>query len=769
MPVVDIPNVGRVQFPDGMTPEQMTQAIETEILPQFQRQERPPATALDRTNAAASGVNSGVAGLAGIPVDFMQNVIDLGKAGAGYAYSEMTGKPVPSALEVDSDRRGVVGSGDWFRERLGSAAENPRPDDTASRYLHAAGMGASAALMPQAAPATIPNIVRAGVAGVSGANAAQYAAENDAGPTGQLIAGTAGALAPGAARAGAASAVRGLVRGGEAGRQRMEQNIQTFEDAGTTPSVGQAAQNRRMQATESLLSRTPGAAGVMANKGEALARDIGTRIDDLAGRLSSAASGEEAGRAITRGITGEKGFAETFKAKGSELYDQLDRSIPRQTRIELTNTAETLARLNAGIEGAPNLSRMFQNPKLRGIENALRADLDNPPPAQGALDQATAQRDSLLRSQASAMQDAGRFSAFANDQANRTNRWTPVPGQPRVTGRYSPFPERAAEGAEAAEEATKIARSRSAEARAAESVIADLEQLVSEQGGKLPYQAIKQLRTMVGNELADASPISDIPRSKWKSLYGALSADMEEAAKAAGPKAVQDLKRANAYYRAGMRRLEYIDAVIDRNGGPEAVYRAATAGTKEGATTIRAVMQSLPKDAQRSVSATVLRRLGRAASGSQDDIGSQFSTERFLTNWNNLSPASKGVLFDRYGSGFRQDMDQIAKVAANLRTGSRVYQNPSGTGQAVAQSSAAAGFVAAIVSGQPAVAAGIAGGVAGANVAARAMTNPTVVHWLAKTTRAPRSAVPALLAEAARSDDPDLAELAEFLRDQQAQ
>jgi hypothetical protein len=40
--------------------------------------------------------------------------------------------------------------------------------------------------------------------------------------------------------------------------------------------------------------------------------------------------------------------------------------------------------------------------------------------------------------------------------------------------------------------------------------------------GKLPYEALKKLRTLVGREMADSSIVSDVPRSKWTALYGAL-------------------------------------------------------------------------------------------------------------------------------------------------------------------------------------------------------------------------------------------------------
>ena len=69
--------------------------------------------------------------------------------------------------------------------------------------------------------------------------------------------------------------------------------------------------------------------------------------------------------------------------------------------------------------------------------------------------------------------------------------------------------------------------------------------------------------------------------------------------------------------------------------------RSATSGTREGATTLRAVLQSLPEDGQKQVAAAVIRRMGRANPSAQDDLGEAFSSERFLTMWNSMAPEAK--------------------------------------------------------------------------------------------------------------------------------
>jgi len=723
---------------------------------------RPPVSGLDRANAGAAGFNQGVAGIAGLPIDTMQNIIDLGKALSGFLYSETTGKPVPNTLEVNSDRSGIIGSGDYFRKLMGSGAAIPRPDDTASRYLAAGGRGAASAML---GPSTGVPMVPSLVSNVAGSLSSQGAAEAGVGPAGQILAGMAGGAAANATRAVLAEGVKRSFRGGEEGRQKVAENIQAFEDAGDTPSVGQATQNRRMQSAESLMSRTPGSAGVMARRAEEQAANLGTGIERQANQLSPKASAEQAGRAIERGVRGEGGFVENFKAKQSQLYDELDQYVQPDSGVDVQNTTSALKALNASIPGAPNTSKFFQNAKMRGIEDALQKDLDNPTSAQESLNSAIAKLEALRASRNAATAEVQHFSAFEKQQNELANSWTPVPGQPRFPGRYSANAERAAEGAAAKNDAIGIAQARQSEVQALQSTLDDLQAAVEAAKGKLPYEAVKKLRTLVGNEMADGSIMSDVPRSKWKALYGALTEDLKGAADDAGPEASAAWNRANNYTRAGMRRLETIDHVVEKNGGPEAVFTAATSGTKEGATTLRAVMQSLPPEAQKTVSATVLRRLGRATPGRQNDLGEKFSTETFLTNWNSMSPQAKAVLFDRYGPQFRGNMDQIAKVASNLRDGSKVFQNPSGTGQATTQTATVVSFATSLATGNVGVAGSIAGGVAGANLMARLMTHPPFVKWLATTTKAPPQALPALAVQLAQNGNADEKEFARLLKE----
>lgn len=285
-------------------------------------------------------------------------------------------------------------------------------------------------------------------------------------------------------------------------------------------------------------------------------------------------------------------------------------------------------------------------------------------------------------------------------------------------------------------------------------------------GGQIPYSALKRIRTDIGEQISDFSLSPETPTRELKQLYAALSRDMEAAAQSQGPQAVAAAKRANNYTRAAADRLEQVQRVIDKNGGGEAIYNAALSGTRDGGTTLRAVMQSLPQEGQKAVTSAVIKRMGLANPGAQDATGEAFSAATFLTNWNRVSPEAKRALFDRYGKDFSRDVDRIARVADNVKSGSQVFANPSGTANRAAAMTYGAALVGSLFTGGTApLAAG--GGIA--NLGARTLTNPNVVKWLARGTALPVGSIPgylsAMAAEGQKLQDPDLLETSRQLQE----
>lgn len=493
----------------------------------------------------------------------------------------------------------------------------------------------------------------------TGAGAAGITRESGGSQGAQLAAGLVGGLGPSAVVGGSQAAVRGALRGGEAGRQQLAGSIDDFTRAGSTPTVGQGADNARARFSEAILRNAPGGAGVVRGRLDQQAGEIGAGVERAASRLSAAQGAERGGKAVISGITGPSGFMSRFKAESSRLYDDVQKLLPPDTKVSAQSTQQALAELTTPIQGAANTSSLLMNPKVAGIAKAFGDDL----------------------------------------AAN---------------------------------------------------------------GGMLPYEAVKRLRSQIGELIGDSALSPDTPTRQLRRLYGAMSDDLSQAAIATGDKRViQAASRANAYYRAGMKRVDDIERVVDRAGGPEAVYKALFNNSREGGTTLRKVMQSLDGQAQRDLAATTLRRLGRANPSAQDELGEVFSPETYLTNWSRMAPEAKRALFDRFGPGFSRDLDAIAASAAKIRATNQTLPNPSGSAVVAGQTTAFGALAYGAATLNPSLIATAGAGIGLANLGARTLTNPKVVKWLAETTKVPAAALPSQLAVLASiaKKDPDAAEL----------
>lgn len=582
-------------------------------------------------------------------------------------YLTQLGLPEPKNAEervVGDISRGVAGTGGMINaaNTIAKTATSPVAQEVAKSLA--------------AAP------VRQAVAAATGATAAGTAREAGAPEWGQAVAGLAGSLTPNVIE----KSPNYLLGVGKKAGQNIISNVNTFAGAGTTPTVGQATEGRVSRAIESLLSKIPGGAGVMANKASTQAQDIGKRIDELATSLAPNADAEMAGRSIEKGI--RKSFIPLGRSVQKTLYDNLDQYIPQDATINTSNTTDTLNRLTAPIKGAENLSKssLLSNNVLENAKESINKDINKPINAGTILD---------------------------------------ADGNPIIL----PNPDK----------------------------------------GQLPYRAIKELRTRIGEKLENVDLAPDVPKAQLKQLYGALSQDMEQAAKDAGPDASKAYTRANAFTRAFHNRIDQVEGVIDKNGGPEKIFQAAISGTGEGATTLGAVMKSIPTDDKKMVSSAVLRRLGRATPGNQNDVGDVFSMNTFLTNWNKMSPKAKSVLFSNYGSDFNTDLNKIARVASNFKEGSKVFANPSGTAGAEELIKKAGTAGAAVMGGQLAgVLPAVLGSMGAAHVGGRLMTNPTFVNWLAKNSMKSARYLPAAAVQldvlARRYNDPDMKRIAETLK-----
>jgi hypothetical protein len=306
-------------------------------------------------------------------------------------------------------------------------------------------------------------------------------------------------------------------------------------------------------------------------------------------------------------------------------------------------------------------------------------------------------------------------------------------------------------------------------------------------GGTLPYSAARQVRTALGNNIDwGFAPADPVTNGALKQVYGALGGDLDAHAAAISPQAASAVSDASTLYQANQAKRDLLNDIVDKAGGPEAVYQAATNGTKQGATKISGVMRALDPESQNVVRATVLNRLGQAIPSAADSGGS-FNANTLLTRWNQLSPEGKNALFGNSGTSgtLRSSLDSLTKTVSALRDAGHTLENPSGTGSSLGHTFTLwsilkhvgeAGIGAGVVGGHfghstgaaaAAVGASIGGGVVN-NIMARALTNPRTARWLATTTKLPRSAVPNAVNQLAKmgqaTNDKDARDLAAALQ-----
>jgi hypothetical protein len=287
--------------------------------------------------------------------------------------------------------------------------------------------------------------------------------------------------------------------------------------------------------------------------------------------------------------------------------------------------------------------------------------------------------------------------------------------------------------------------------------------------GEIPFNVLRDLRSWVGENIATVDLAPDVSKAQWKSLYKALSKDLENAAAQQGPEAQAAFKKANVYTKKFHDTMDSIQSVI-LNKNPEDAYQAVISGSRNGPTKLREVFNAVPKDAQKAVSAAYISRMGKAVAGLQDETGDVFSTAKFLQNYGKLDNASKDILFGRFGSKFKNDMETIAKVSNKIRESTSIVANPSGTAGAVVVPATITSGVGSVAAGKFGFASGILGTLVGANQAARLFTNPDFVSWLATNANKPVSNTSAAIATLNKiyeaNKDPDIKEIHDALRNQ---
>jgi len=414
---------------------------------------------------------------------------------------------------------------------------------------------------------------------------------------------------------------------------------------------------------------------------EGAERSVGT-VANARNRISAAigddAGNISAGQAARRGY---KSFEKSSLARGGELFERV--SVPAEAKVQLGQTRGALAEVTRGMQSNPELSKLWANhPKLRATLEALTPE-DTRPAGQVRL---TAEADRLRGVQAS-YDDA--MKSARDSLTALQSRYDQL--RPQVVGadvlnaarqevakaeaKYNAFRNNDASDPDVASALKPVQEAKSSHDEAF------VQSRQPSQGGELSWEDMKRFRSIVGEIVgqpgiaADGSDVAGL-----RKLYGALSSDMEVTAAKAGPKALQEFKRANQYWRGRESRLEDVFTSLFGNRdqkSDEAVFRTINnwaQSDKGDFSRLARTIRSMPDDEANTVRATIIQKLGQAtpANGGAE----VFAPDVFSTQWKSLSDRAKTVLFPN--KQHRQDLEDVAMLTAAMkRAGS--YRNTSKT------------------------------------------------------------------------------------------
>lgn len=239
-------------------------------------------------------------------------------------------------------------------------------------------------------------------------------------------------------------------------------------------------------------------------------------------------------------------------------------------------------------------------------------------------------------------------------------------------------------------------------------------------GGKLSWNDLKQLRTRIGEEIGQQMFGEKTLKSDLRSLYEALSVDMEATAAAQGGNALKAFQRANTFYSQRAQRIEDVIAPLlgkDGTASPEAAAALIQRISKGGKSSsdlkmLAQIRKTLKPDEWGQVANGLIRELGQPA----NSPGRAFSPETFVRNFSDMDPAAKNVLFGK--SELRANLEKFVGVVEGIAKNNGT-RNTSNTGMAL---SSVIGYGTGGVVGLVAQTALSYGG-------AKLWTNPAFVRW----------------------------------------
>mgnify|MGYP001562310447 FL=1 len=203
------------------------------------------------------------------------------------------------------------------------------------------------------------------------------------------------------------------------------------------------------------------------------------------------------------------------------------------------------------------------------------------------------------------------------------------------------------------------------DARNATKVANDIHEFLNGSGGAVSRRVFTEQQRRVATIYADAVRSGATAREEIATGARAIKTDVTK---------VADIK-------PNIGPLEDLAKTVLGSGGgrtDEAIFNALDGYSRSGARgdlqTLAKIAGLVPQEQKGALAGALIRKMGVSARGAND-----FSGDVWLTNWKNITPQAKAILFGNAGK-LRSDLDDIATLSSAAKTQQK-FANPSGTGR----------------------------------------------------------------------------------------
>lgn len=253
----------------------------------------------------------------------------------------------------------------------------------------------------------------------------------------------------------------------------------------------------------------------------------------------------------------------------------------------------------------------------------------------------------------------------------------------------------------------------------------------------ISFDGLRTFRTDIGKKLdAPDAATGYVGKEAGavRQLYGAIKESLKRTASGVSDDAAKALDVHDRYVRYNNNiNLPDLNDLAKKDA--EMAFDFVMNRSKDGGVKLSRLRKNFTQEEWDVVAATTIRRMGTAKPGAQNIDGDLFSADTFMSNWNTIAPEAKASLFNgkRYAP-LRKELDRLARISASAKDVNKM-KNYSGTAQQHVYMQLLMGGGGA---GLGYIQGGSEGAIAGAampfvlpRAAAKLMTNPKFVRWLA--------------------------------------